>query len=99
MSRDLRRPTVTGPDAFLETCFGSNTLSFLVYYLCRSAQRGAEHAGNFLLRFLYTLYLKRHTIHNIIIGGAAAIPAPGRLDGGDQPAGPGRSFVRLPSSF
>lgn len=79
MSRTSRRPTVTGLVTPQETLFfglGLSTLSFLVFVLFVNPLSAAlSTIGILYYVFFYTLYLKRATIHNIIIGGAAgAIP-------------------------
>ncbi len=79
MSRTSRRPTVTGLVTPQETLFfglGLSTLSFLVFMLFVNPLSAAlSTIGILYYVFFYTLYLKRATIHNIIIGGAAgAIP-------------------------
>lgn len=92
MSRTSRRATVTGLVTPTETLiFGLvlSTLSFFVYALFVNTLSAAlSTLGILYYVFFYTLYLKRSTIHNIIIGGAAgAIPplvgwtaVTGRLD-------------------
>ena len=92
MSRTSRRATVTGLVTPQETLiFGLvlSTLSFFVYALFVNTLSAAlSTLGILYYVFFYTLYLKRSTIHNIIIGGAAgAIPplvgwtaVTGRLD-------------------
>ncbi|MBE7474718.1 MAG: protoheme IX farnesyltransferase [Anaerolineae bacterium] len=79
MSRTSRRPTVTGLVTPQETLFfglSLSTLSFLVFTLFVNPLSAAlSTLGILYYVFFYTLYLKRATIHNIIIGGAAgAIP-------------------------
>lgn len=79
MSRTSRRPTVTGLVTPQETLFfglALSTLSFLVYALFVNTLSAAlSTLGILYYVFFYTLYLKRATIHNIVIGGAAgAIP-------------------------
>jgi protoheme IX farnesyltransferase len=79
MSRTSRRPTVTGLVSPQETLFfglALSTLSFLVFALFVNTLSAAlSTIGILYYVFFYTLYLKRATIHNIIIGGAAgAIP-------------------------
>lgn len=79
MSRTSRRPTVTGLVTPQETLFfglGLSTLSFLVFTMFVNPLSAAlSTVGILYYVFFYTLYLKRATIHNIIIGGAAgAIP-------------------------
>lgn len=79
MSRTSRRPTVTGLVTPQETLFfglGLSTLSFLVFTMFVNPLSAAlSTLGILYYVFFYTLYLKRATIHNIIIGGAAgAIP-------------------------
>lgn len=79
MSRTSRRPTVTGLVTPQETLFfglGLSTLSFLVFTTFVNPLSAAlSTLGILYYVFFYTLYLKRATIHNIIIGGAAgAIP-------------------------
>lgn len=79
MSRTSRRPTVTGLVTPQETLFfglALSTLSFLVFVLFVNPLSAAlSTIGILYYVFFYTLYLKRATIHNIIIGGAAgAIP-------------------------
>lgn len=79
MSRTSRRPTVTGLVTPQETLFfglGLSTLSFLVFTIFVNPLSAAlSTLGILYYVFFYTLYLKRATIHNIIIGGAAgAIP-------------------------
>lgn len=79
MSRTSRRPTVTGLVTPQETLFfglGLSTLSFLVFAIFVNLLSAAlSTLGILYYVFFYTLYLKRATIHNIIIGGAAgAIP-------------------------
>lgn len=79
MSRTSRRPTVTGLVTPQETLFfglALSTLSFLVFALfVNPLSAGLSTLGILYYVFFYTLYLKRATLHNIIIGGAAgAIP-------------------------
>jgi len=79
MSRTSRRPTVTGLVTPQETLFfglALSTLSFLVFALFVNTLSAAlSTLGILYYVFFYTLYLKRATIHNIVIGGAAgAIP-------------------------
>lgn len=79
MSRTSRRPTVTGLVTPQETLFfglALSTLSFLVLIIFVNPLSAVlSTVGIFYYVFFYTLYLKRTTIHNIIIGGAAgAIP-------------------------
>jgi protoheme IX farnesyltransferase len=79
MSRTSRRPTVTGLVTPAETLFfglALSTLSFVVLAMFVNMLAAAlSMLGILYYVFFYTLYLKRATIHNIIIGGAAgAIP-------------------------
>lgn len=79
MARTSRRPTVTGLVTPQETLFFGlllSTLSFLVFVIFVNPFSAAlSTIGILYYVFFYTLYLKRTTIHNIIIGGAAgAIP-------------------------
>ena len=79
MSRTSRRSTVTGLITPSETLFfglALSTLSFLVFAAFVNLLSAAlSTLGILYYVFFYTLYLKRVTIHNIIIGGAAgAIP-------------------------
>ncbi len=79
MSRTSRRPTVTGLVTPAETLFfglALSTLSFAVLATFINLLAAAlSLLGILYYVFFYTLYLKRATIHNIIIGGAAgAIP-------------------------
>jgi protoheme IX farnesyltransferase len=79
MSRTSRRPTVTGLVTPPETLFfglALSALSFLVFAVFVNPLSAAlSTLGILYYVFFYTLYLKRATIHNIIIGGAAgAIP-------------------------
>jgi protoheme IX farnesyltransferase len=79
MSRTSRRPTVTGLVTPQETLFfglALSTLSLLVFAIFVNPLSAAlSTLGILYYVFFYTLYLKRATIHNIIIGGAAgAIP-------------------------
>jgi len=79
MSRTSRRPTVTGLVTPEETLFfglALSTMSFLVFVLFVNTLSAAlSTLGIIYYVFFYTLYLKRATMHNIIIGGAAgAIP-------------------------
>jgi protoheme IX farnesyltransferase len=79
MSRTSRRPTVTGLITPQETLFfglALSTLSFLIFAMFVNPLSAAlSTLGILYYVFFYTLYLKRATIHNIIIGGAAgAIP-------------------------
>lgn len=79
MSRTSRRPTVTGLVSPEETLFfglALSTMSFLVFALFVNTLSAAlSTLGIIYYVFFYTLYLKRSTMHNIIIGGAAgAIP-------------------------
>ncbi len=79
MSRTSRRATVTGQVSPGETLlFGLtlSTLSFFIFALFVNTLSAAlSTLGILYYVFFYTLYLKRTTIHNIIIGGAAgAIP-------------------------
>ncbi len=92
MSRTSRRATVTGLVTAQETLLLGltlSTLSFFVYAIFVNTLSAAlSTLGILYYVFFYTLYLKRATIHNIIIGGAAgAIPplvgwtaVTGRLD-------------------
>jgi protoheme IX farnesyltransferase len=79
MSRTSRRPTVTGlvtPEEALFFGLALSTMSFLVFVLFVNTLSAAlSTLGIIYYVFFYTLYLKRATMHNIIIGGAAgAIP-------------------------
>ena len=79
MSRTSRRATVTGLVSPQETLlFGLilSTLSFFVYaFFVNTLSAALSTLGILYYVFFYTLYLKRSTMHNIIIGGAAgAIP-------------------------
>jgi protoheme IX farnesyltransferase len=79
MSRTARRPTVTGLVTPEETLFfglALSTMSFLVLAMFVNTLSAAlSTLGIIYYVFFYTLYLKRATLHNIIIGGAAgAIP-------------------------
>jgi protoheme IX farnesyltransferase len=79
MSRTSRRPTVTGLVTPEETLFfglALSTMSFLVFTMFVNTLSAAlSTLGIIYYVFFYTLYLKRATLHNIIIGGAAgAIP-------------------------
>lgn len=79
MSRTSRRATVTGLVTPKETLlFGLtlSTLSFLIFAIfVNTFSAVLSTTGILYYVFFYTLYLKRATIHNIIIGGAAgAIP-------------------------
>ncbi|MBN1995202.1 MAG: protoheme IX farnesyltransferase [Anaerolineae bacterium] len=79
MARTSRRPTVTGlvtPDETLFFGLALSTLSFFVLATFVNMLSAAlSMLGILYYVFFYTLYLKRATIHNIIIGGAAgAIP-------------------------
>lgn len=79
MSRTSRRPTVTGLVTPAETLFFGlllSLLSFVVFaFFVNLLSAVLSTIGLLYYVFLYTLYLKRATIHNIIIGGAAgAIP-------------------------
>lgn len=79
MSRTSRRATVTGQVTPQETLlFGLilSALSFFIFALFVNTLSAAlSTLGILYYVFFYTLYLKRSTIHNIIIGGAAgAIP-------------------------
>ena len=79
MSRTSRRATAIGLVTPQETLiFGLilSTLSFFVYALfVNTLSAVLSTLGILYYVFFYTLYLKRSTIHNIIIGGAAgAIP-------------------------
>jgi protoheme IX farnesyltransferase len=79
MSRTSRRATVTGLVTPRETLvFGItlSVLSFLVFAIfVNTLSAILSTIGILYYVFFYTLYLKRSTIHNIIIGGAAgAIP-------------------------
>jgi protoheme IX farnesyltransferase len=79
MSRTSRRPTVTGLVTPTETLFfglALSTLSFVILAVFVNMLAAAlSMLGILYYVFFYTLYLKRATIHNIIIGGAAgAIP-------------------------
>jgi len=79
MSRTSRRATVTGLVTPQETLlFGLtlSTLSFLIFAIFVNMLSAVlSTIGIIYYVFFYTLYLKRTTIHNIIIGGAAgAIP-------------------------
>ncbi len=79
MSRTSRRATVTGLVTPTETLiFGLvlSTISFFVYaFFVNTMSAALSTLGILYYVFFYTLYLKRSTIHNIIIGGAAgAIP-------------------------
>jgi protoheme IX farnesyltransferase len=79
MSRTSRRATVTGvvtPHETLVLGLILSVLSFLVFALfVNTLSALLSTLGIIYYVFFYTLYLKRTTIHNIIIGGAAgAIP-------------------------
>jgi protoheme IX farnesyltransferase len=79
MSRTSRRATVTGLVTSQETLlFGLtlSALSFLIFAIFVNLFSAIlSTIGILYYVFFYTLYLKRTTIHNIIIGGAAgAIP-------------------------
>ena len=79
MSRTSRRATVTGlvtPQETLRFGLILSTLSFFVFALFVNTLSAAlSTLGILYYVFFYTLYLKRATLHNIIIGGAAgAIP-------------------------
>ncbi len=79
MSRTSRRATVTGMVTPHETLiFGLLlcTLSFLMFAIfVNMLSAMLSTIGIIYYVFFYTLYLKRSTIHNIVIGGAAgAIP-------------------------
>jgi protoheme IX farnesyltransferase len=79
MSRTSRRATVTGlvtPQETLLFGLALSTLSFLTYAIFVNLLSAIlSTIGILYYVFFYTLYLKRTTIHNIIIGGAAgAIP-------------------------
>jgi protoheme IX farnesyltransferase len=79
MSRTSRRATVTGLVTPQETLiFGLtlSALSFLVFAIFVNLLSALlSTLGILYYVFFYTLYLKRSTLHNIIIGGAAgAIP-------------------------
>lgn len=79
MSRTSRRATVTGlvtPQETLLLGLTLSTLSFFVFALFVNTLSAAlSTLGILYYVFFYTLYLKRSTIHNIVIGGAAgAIP-------------------------
>ena len=79
MSRTSRRATVTGLVTPQETLlFGLtlSALSFLIFAIFVNLFSAIlSTIGILYYVFFYTLYLKRTTIHNIIIGGAAgAIP-------------------------
>ncbi len=79
MSRTSRRPTVTGlvsPQETLLLGLILSTLSFLIFVsFVNLLSAILSMVGIVYYVFFYTLYLKRTTIHNIIIGGAAgAIP-------------------------
>jgi protoheme IX farnesyltransferase len=75
MARTSRRATVTGQVNPEETLFfglALSTASFLVFALLVNPLSAAlSTLGIIYYVFFYTLYLKRSTIHNIIIGGAA----------------------------
>jgi protoheme IX farnesyltransferase len=79
MSRTSRRATVTGlvtPQETLLFGLALSVLSFLVFAIFVNLFSAIlSTIGILYYVFFYTLYLKRTTIHNIIIGGAAgAIP-------------------------
>jgi protoheme IX farnesyltransferase len=79
MSRTSRRATATGLITPQETLFlglGLSTMSVLVFAMfVNTLSAVLSTLGILYYVFFYTLYLKRTTIHNIIIGGAAgAIP-------------------------
>jgi len=79
MSRTSRRATVTGLVTPQETLiFGLvlSALSFLIYAIFVNLISAVlSSIGIVYYVFFYTLYLKRKTVHNIVIGGAAgAIP-------------------------
>jgi protoheme IX farnesyltransferase len=79
MSRTSRRGTVTGlvtPQETLLFGLALGALSFVVFILFVNMLSAIlSTIGLVYYVFFYTLYLKRTTIHNIIIGGAAgAIP-------------------------
>jgi protoheme IX farnesyltransferase len=75
MSRTSRRPTVTGLVTPQETMiFGLalSVLSFMIFAIFVNLLSALlSTLGIIYYVFFYTLYLKRATIHNIIIGGAA----------------------------
>jgi protoheme IX farnesyltransferase len=79
MSRTSRRATVTGvvtPQETLVLGLALSALSFMIFALfVNTLSAVLSTLGIIYYVFFYTLYLKRTTIHNIIIGGAAgAIP-------------------------
>ena len=79
MSRTSRRATVTGvvtPQETLILGLTLSALSFLIFAVFVNMLSAIlSTIGIIYYVFFYTLYLKRTTIHNIIIGGAAgAIP-------------------------
>ncbi len=92
MSRTSRRPTVTGLVTPQETLFfglALSLLSFLIFAIFVNFPSALlSTLGILYYVFFYTLYLKRATYHNIIIGGAAGSIPPlvgwtavtGRLD-------------------
>ncbi len=79
MSRTSRRATVTGlvtPQQTLIFGLTLSALSFLIFAIFVNMLSAIlSTIGLVYYVFFYTLYLKRSTIHNIVIGGAAgAIP-------------------------
>lgn len=79
MWRTARRPTATGlvtPEETLFLGLALSTMSFLIFAIFVNPLSAAlSTLGILYYVFFYTLYLKRATIHNIVIGGAAgAIP-------------------------
>jgi protoheme IX farnesyltransferase len=79
MARTSRRGTVTGlvtPRETLILGLTLSALSFIIYAVfVNTISAILSTVGIIYYVFFYTLYLKRTTIHNIIIGGAAgAIP-------------------------
>jgi protoheme IX farnesyltransferase len=79
MARTSRRATATGlvtPQETLIFGLALSTLSFLVFAIFVNLLSALlSTLGILYYVFFYTLYLKRTTLHNIIIGGAAgAIP-------------------------
>lgn len=79
MSRTKKRPTVTGRISPVQaltygvaiTAIGTVLLGLYANWLAAALAL----AGNFYYVFIYTLWLKRRTPHNIVVGGAAgAIP-------------------------
>ena len=80
MVRTRRRPIPSGKTTPLQSICFSLCLGFgsfaLLYYNCGPLAAWLSVAANFFYVFVYTVYLKRRTSQNIVIGGAAGAVGP-----------------------